>query len=253
MQIYFGITGGCCLLYYLFVALYTGKWNSTFMFFWPVLGTLHLLVAIWNPGGILAKLLPAAVFLGWGLFLGVEQCIWRAMRKRAEDGIPWMVVLGAQVRGTQITSSLMRRLDEAVFYLQKNEKTNVIVSGGQGPGEDISEAEAMARYLVKRGIEECRIFKEDRSTSTWENLRNSQEYFDISAVSAVIVTNNFHLYRALKMAKRLGYQSPQGIAASANTVLLPNYLVREFFAVVWMRLVLRSLRIICRKEERKGI
>lgn len=247
MQIYFGITAAGYLLYYLFVAFYTGKWNSTFMFFWPMLGTLHLFAAIWNPGGISAGFLLAAVLLGWVLFLGVEQRIWRAMHRRADAGIPWMVVLGAQVRGTRITSSLMRRLDAAVLYLQENKETCVVVSGGQGSGEDISEAEAMACYLEERGIEKRRIFKEDKSTSTWENLRNSQEYFDISVVPAVIVTNNFHLYRALAMAKRLGYQSPQGIAASANTVLLPNYLVREFFAVVWMKLAAVKASALLRK------
>ena len=66
--------------------------------------------------------------------------------------------------------TLARRLDAALAYLEENPKAYVVVSGGQGAGEDISEAEAMRRYLAARGIEESRILMEDKSMSTLENF-----------------------------------------------------------------------------------
>ena len=80
----------------------------------------------------------------------VESCILRAMRNSGKGHAAYLIVLGAQVRGRKITDSLLRRLDAAIPYLLQYVETTVIVSGGQGPGEDITEAEAMAEYLEKQ-------------------------------------------------------------------------------------------------------
>lgn len=106
----------------------------------------------------------------------MEIQICKGMYSKAEDGAQWIIVLGAQVRGKKITDSLRRRLDTAVCYLKKNKETKVIVSGGQGAGEEITEAEAMAEYLIKQGISKDRIRMEDQSTSTRENLRFSRKF-----------------------------------------------------------------------------
>ena len=147
-----------------------------------------------------------------------------------DKGLRFIIVLGAQVRGVRVTLSLKRRLDKAEVYLRENPGTYAILSGGQGKGEDISEAEAMYRYLTGHGIEKERLIREKQSTSTWENLKNCQAFVGDLTQPVGIVTNNFHIYRAMMLGRRQGYLALQGLPASTNPVLLPNYLVREFFA-----------------------
>ena len=106
-----------------------------------------------------------------------------------------------------MTNPLAYRLNEAVEYLKKNPKAVVIVSGGQGNGESISEAEAMRRYLEKRGVSPERIVKEDKSTSTYENFRFSKAIADKMlgyGYDAVFVTNDFHVFRAERIGKQAG-------------------------------------------------
>ena len=84
-----------------------------------------------------------------------------------------------------------------MVYLEQYPETKAVVSGGQGKGEDITEAEAMAVYLEQQGIDRNRISQEDSSTSTWENMKNSGRMIGDLEQPAAVVTNNFHLYRAL--------------------------------------------------------
>lgn len=88
-------------------------------------------------------------------------------------GRRWIIVLGAQVRGRKITDSLKRRLDCALAYLTEHPDVHVIVSGGQGKGEEVTEAYAMAQYLENAGIDSGRIVQEDASVNTLENLKFS--------------------------------------------------------------------------------
>lgn len=173
----------------------------------------------------------------WLVFLVVVFLIWQAAGKVPEEDADYLIVLGAQVRGRKITNSLMRRLDAAYAYLCRNPQTKVIVSGGKGKGEDISEAEAMAENLLKRGINVERILREEMSTSTEENLRFSAEMIQReSGIDpedvVVLVTNNFHVYRALMLGRQVGYKKLEGLSATSNPVLQLNYLVREFFAII---------------------
>ena len=123
----------------------------------------------------------------------------------------------------------------ALAYLQKNEETVCIVSGGQGKGEAVSEAKAMADYLTGCGIAEERILLENQSTSTFENLQNSYDLIELEETDRIgIVTNNFHMYRAMKYAKRIGFRKVYALVASCDVVLLLNYMTREFFAILAM-------------------
>lgn len=236
MRIYYLITGLFCFLYYLVMLLYTRKWNSTFSLFWPAAGVLHLLLAYFAPGGTAGHLAVTVVLICWGVFLYTEAWICWAMLKKTRDEVPYIIILGAQVRGTRITNSLKRRLDAACEYLEQHTDTKVIVSGGQGIGEDITEAAAMADYLEIRGIDSSRIYKEDTSTSTWENMKNSSRIIGDPRQPCAVVTNNFHLYRALLIGKKAGFTNLHGISASSNPVLQLNYLVREFFALLWLKM-----------------
>ncbi len=137
-------------------------------------------------------------------------------------------------RGERITDSLKRRLDAALLYHQVCPSVKIIVSGGQGKGEDVSEAYAMVQYLREHEVKDEQIMLEDQSRTTRENLRFSKAYLEELKTPVGIVTNNFHLFRALLIGRSEGYENLTGIAAGCNRILFLNYMVREFFAVVWL-------------------
>lgn len=234
MKLYFLTAGIFCFAYYGVICFYTRRWNSTFAAFWIFAGAGHLLLGIREMlfgANVVIHILTAAALT---VFLGMEIRICLEMRKEPQQALTYLIVLGAQVRGRNVTDSLRRRLDAAAEYLRRNRNTIVIVSGGKGKGEEISEAEAMAEYLKKSGIEEERMIKETRSTTTRENLEFSGVYIRDRLEPVGIVTNNFHVFRSVLLGKKLGYLHVCGLAAGCNRILFLNYMVREFFAVLSM-------------------
>lgn len=234
------------ILYYSFVVWYTKRRKGTFLWFWPVFGILNI------GGGLLVQYLPVwteAFVMGvltvlWLIFFCVEILILCAMVSAVPENLDYLIILGAQIRGTRITESLKRRLDRGLRYLREHPNTKVIVSGGQGKGEDIAEAYAMAEYLAEHGVKKNRICIEDQSVSTYENLRNSLSFINNEKNDKVgIVTNNFHVYRSMKLARQTGYGKVYAVPAGCNPVVLPNYMVREFFAVIAMFLRLRKRNV----------
>lgn len=145
-----------------------------------------------------------------------------------------VIVLGCQVKGTSPSLMLNERLIAAKDYLDSHENAICILSGGQGPDEDISEADCMYNYLVKEGISPGRLIKEDKSTSTRENLKFSLDIIEEHNLNAnvAIVTNEFHEYRASAIAKKLGIKS-YAISAHTHFHLLPTYFVREWYGVMY--------------------
>ena len=148
-----------------------------------------------------------------------------------------IIVLGAGIYGEIPSRILSSRLDAAIEYLNTHKGVTVIVSGGQGKGESISEAEAMYRYLIRCGVKESSIIKEEASTSTRENLAFSLALMEEAGLSAedvklAVVTNEFHLYRAKRVAGTLGADA-SGIPAKtpylSSRVL---YQCREAVAVL---------------------
>ena len=232
MKIYFWCAGIFGLIYYFVLVFYSGKWNSTFSGFWLAAGGVHFLLGC-VPLSFQAHPLILTLYLcGCAVFLAVEIKIVHAMKFSYTGKLDFLIVLGAQVRGRRITNSLQRRIDRAAAYLIEHPDTEVVVSGGRGKGEEISEAEAMALDLVRQGIPRDRIYLEDQSTSTRENLRYSRQFLKPDIHRVGIVTNDFHLYRALQTGRQEGYKNLYGIAASSNPIFQLNYLVREFFAVL---------------------
>lgn len=121
-----------------------------------------------------------------------------------------LIVLGASVHGETVSKVLAYRLDKAAEYLNSNPDAICIVSGGKGPQEAITEALAMERYLIEKGIPGQRIIKEEKATSTYENFLFSKalldQHFDHPYTTAYI-TNGFHIYRAGQIADLLGMPS----------------------------------------------
>lgn len=145
-----------------------------------------------------------------------------------------LIVLGSGVWGTEPSPQLKLRLNTAAKVIQKNPTMTVIVSGGQGPDEDVSEAKAMRDYLVQLDVPSESILLEDRSTSTVENLIFSKAILDTRNMdtSAVgIVTTDFHMYRAKMLARRYG-MSAQGESAPNVPIIVVKNTMREIVAVI---------------------
>ena len=143
------------------------------------------------------------------------------------------VVLGYRVYGERASLSLVERLDAAYEYLSDHPEAKCVVSGGQGPGEDISEAECMYRFLVNKGIAPERIYKEDLSTSTEENIAFSKEVIARNGLpeEIVIVTNEYHIYRAGMIATENALNWGAKPAKTAYW-LFPTYYVRELYGIL---------------------
>ncbi|WDV46579.1 YdcF family protein [Clostridiaceae bacterium M8S5] len=148
-----------------------------------------------------------------------------------EDAV---VVLGCGIQGEKISGPLYFRLIKTVEYYSKNKRAIIIVSGGQGPEEDITEAEAMKKYLVSKGIPKEKIYKEEKATSTYTNFKYSKaildDIFDKNYTIAYI-TNNYHSYRAGSIAKELGLNARRYNASVAYVSIIPTH-TREFLAVL---------------------
>ncbi len=145
-----------------------------------------------------------------------------------------LIVLGAGVNGKRITYVLADRLDKAVEYSSKNPDALIVVSGGQGPGEDITEAEAMCGYLVSKGVPEKRIIKEDKSTSTHENFKFSKAILDQKLgeeYDVAYVTNEYHIYRAGGIARNAEFESPRHLHSTTRWYTVLPGLLRECLAV----------------------
>lgn len=241
-QIIFLATGILSLIYYSVICITLKKWDSTFSRFWLALGVIGISGSRWIGVHGMPCILEGLIGIGVCLFLISEIGIVSGMRpkteeKAGENSAKWIIVLGAQVRGRKITDSLKRRLDAAYEYLSEHPEVKVVVSGGQGKGEDISEAAAMAEYLERAGIEKKRIVQEDASTNTLENLKYSRTLVEDCKSPVGIVSNNFHVYRGCMYAKRAGFENAFPIAAGCHPVLFLNYFVRECLAVwkLWLK------------------
>ncbi len=143
-----------------------------------------------------------------------------------------MIVLGCQVKKSGPSLMLRGRLEKAYDYLSQNPDTICIVSGGKGDDEHISEAQAMYDWLTEKGIDKGRIIKEDKSSSTLENLTFSQEILKSMGRdnSVILVTDGFHQCRASLQASSLGYDT-RNLSSDTAFFLLPVYWVREWFAL----------------------
>ncbi|MES9691834.1 cytoplasmic protein [Bacillus toyonensis] len=156
--------------------------------------------------------------------------IYKHGHMKATDDADYIIVLGSKVNGTKPSYSLQYRIDKAAEYLKSHEKTIAIVSGGQGKGEDISEALAMKQGLMKQNIAEDRIIMEDKSTSTDENITFSKPLIPANMKKGMIVTNDFHMFRAKKIAAKQGLQL-EGLPAKTPKPIIISSNVREYLAI----------------------
>lgn len=236
LTLIFGILGVLSMAYGLMV-LGTAS-GTSFWMVWEGAGLLALVLAILFLTGYWAKIPALVRTLSISLALAGLACVLFCsflmvshFEDRPGEAPDCLIVLGAQIRTDGPSLSLRYRLDAAADCLREYPETLCILSGGKGPNEPLSEAEGMKRYLTELGISEDRLILEDRSRNTIENIRFSKALLPEGCRSVCIVTNNFHLYRGLALAKKQGLTGLSGIAAPSARSFLPNNMLRECFGI----------------------
>ena len=232
------------LAYYIVCVSHAGV-SAAFSLFWLIATTISLLlfgIRLLGKKGILV--LPGwckitfwvIIGIGFVYFIVLEVLVIGGMCSEAQNGCDYIVVLGAKTKENGVSKTLKRRLDTAIEYYENNKNAQIIVAGGKGDDEPVTEALAMKEYLIKNGIAENKIIMEDKSTDTNENFRNVKSIFeagkvDYSNIRIAVVTSDFHIYRSLRLAKTCGFNNAFGVKAPSDEILLVNCMVREAIGI----------------------
>lgn len=215
----------------------TGLAVSVLLFFYGLLMPwVHGIMVKWCKHKVLR-------FLYWGilgtialivLLVVIEStCMIVAANKEPEPGAT-VVVLGCRVYGERASLSMVERLDAAYEYLTEHPESKCVLSGGKGDGENITEAECMYRYLVSKGIDAARLYKEEASTTTRENLLFSKLLIEEQGLHPVIAiaTSEYHEYRAGMIANALEIDWA-AVPGRTAIWLFPTYYVRELYGILY--------------------
>ncbi|TKI29107.1 YdcF family protein [Bacillus cereus] len=149
----------------------------------------------------------------------------------------FIIVLGSGLINDKVPPLLASRINKAIDFYWKQMSVGspptIIFSGGQGPDENLPEAEAMQKYAIEKGIPIEHTIQENRSVNTYENMLFSKQIMDTlkSKYNSIFTTNNFHLFRAGLYAKQAGLSS-QGIGSKTAFYYWPNAMIREYIALV---------------------
>lgn len=265
MEFLLGFLSVFCLVYYGVIVIYSGV-ETSFSVIWLIFavclavmaGTVHFYDRFKDKVPLRVEVSAvtavAALFV---IFVVVEAAMginFFSLKKQSAD---YVIVLGAQVKGDKMSKSLEYRMEKALEYASVHPNTVIILSGGQGPGESVTEASVMYDYLKEHGVPEYQMIKEEKSRSTYENLAYSKILIaereeerralikelmaasgylvppdDEVTIRVGIVTSNFHVLRAKGIAKKLGLPNISGIAAKSDPVLFMHFCVRECFAIL---------------------
>ena len=239
LRAFYLLAGAACILYYFAIGL-ASRFGLNMSALWPALGAAFL-----GAAALCARPLPRWLRLGWrgllclgfAVLLGLECLVMSGMFARAPAGLDALIVLGARVDPDGPSPALRRRLNAVMAVLDEHPGAVIIASGGQGPDEPMSEARCIREELVRRGVNPARIRLEEASTTTAENLAFSRALLPAPDARVGIVTNNYHVWRAVHLARRQGYPRVWGIAAKYTGWTLPHYMIREAICipVEWLR------------------
>jgi uncharacterized SAM-binding protein YcdF (DUF218 family) len=174
----------------------------------------------------------ACLCLGLAAVMALECLVISGLHATAPAGMDYLIVLGARVDPDGPSPALNRRLNAGMACLDDHPDALIIASGGQGRDEPMSEAQCIRDELVKRGVDPARIRMEDQSRDTLENLANCRAMIADDGAAVGIVTNNFHIWRSLRMARRAGLTNAHGIAAEYTGPTLLHFMVRETISIV---------------------
>lgn len=172
-------------------------------------------------------------------WFGMGYVIKEGQKPVADGTANYAIVLGAKVHADGTPSKALKyRLDAAYDYAKKYPHIQLIVSGGQGTDELEPEAVSMKRYLLNRGLDENRIIMEAKSTSTYENIKFSTVKIPLNEQKITIISNDFHLARAKMIAKNLGYENTDVIAAPTPKAVTLKLNARERAGLILQRIQL---------------
>ncbi len=215
VSVILSLLGFASTLYFLVYILWTGN-NNLFTYFWLLLGILLTGEAILRnivkksqiiiPNPLMA-VFYTVTFTGCFILAVTEFIIIANGFQKPEPGADYIIVLGARVNGTKVSRNLKYRLDAALEYIRDNPGCKIVVTGGQGKGEDITEGQAMEDYLVQNGTDPGIIIKEEKSENTEENLKYSMDIIKDKSAKIVLASNNFDIYRAKRIALNHGYEN----------------------------------------------
>lgn len=240
--ILFKLLGIISLLYYVVCIAFAG-FGLSFVWIWLLLAgfcfvRVYMLTRKmqgrekWHAPKWLVNIYRICLVAGIGVFVFVEAQVVAGMNTAPQKDLEYIIVLGAEIRGTTPTRPLKLRIQTAYDYMMDNPDTILIASGGKGWDEQISEAECIRNTLVEMGLAESRILLEDKSRDTEENIRNSYEIIQEKDCKVGIVTNGFHIWRSMEIAKSQGCENVSGVPAKTLMPVGIHYVVREFFGFV---------------------
>ncbi len=203
---------------------------------WPVIGNLGK-----NTLGttLYAIISFAAAYVLTLLAMYSISAVLNLFHLRKKRNADYIVVLGAGIIGNKVTPLLAERIEKGIELLHYNPNAVLIMSGGQGSGEDIPESEAMADYAADKGVDMKKIIMEQRSVSTQENLRFSRELMNKQKPKIIVVTTAYHVFRALILAKRQGIKCV-GFGAKTKWYFMLNAFIREFvgyLSLIWKKCI----------------
>ncbi len=172
------------------------------------------------------------IILCFVMFFAILYLVLKYEKSNCEKFCEYVLVLGARILNENTPCKVLEnRLISAIIYLQKFENSKVIVSGGTGIDEPISEGYVMKKYLINHGIDKHRIFVEDLSTNTFENLKNTKQILkDVDEI--LIITSKYHLFRSKILARRVGFRKIYLIGSEVNAGSRQKNIIREIFAII---------------------
>ncbi len=178
--------------------------------------------------------LTVLLCLGFCLFLAMEIPVIIDSLGDKDVDADYIIVLGAGVNGSVPSLSMVNRMTPTIEYMESHPDCTAILTGGQGDGENLSEAQAMFDYLTARGIDPARLIMEDKATSTEENLKFSFDIIgeELDSSTIAVVSSEYHLHRAKTMAGMLGVEVYGIPGRTSYPVLMINYFIREAFGMV---------------------
>lgn len=239
-----------CIVMFLFLLLGIGlrfvpgiRFSSNLCFGLAGVSLIYAGLKLWGEKSPVGKWCKRIFLVGLAGVILILGCVETVIIRHGEEDLTALpvdavIVLGAGVNGRTPSLTLRTRIDAAEAYLRRHPDVPAVLSGGQGPGEEITEARCMYDALVERGIDPNRLILEERSASTAENIRYSiplleAQGFDSCGGRLAIVTNDFHMLRAKLLVGRVWPVETVGVPAELPWWWLSaNYYVRESFALI---------------------
>lgn len=223
------------------IILALSQWGLSFSTVFIVVSTvlIYLLISAKNIAyknkytKVIYKIYKSVMILFITSFILLQSTIIINMYKTQDvnstNSMSTMIVLGAKVNKDGVSKTLKQRLDKAMEYYNQNKDINIIVSGGQGKDEVMTEASAMKNYLVENGVDEDNIILENKATTTLENIMFSKEIMeDLNLENkALIVTSEYHLFRGRFIASILGIDN-EGLCSTSSLSSRIYYMIREY-------------------------